>query len=181
MLLPLTSDDIPRSCQTQFYHALKQALHLRFGGNPFTDLTKIEQDDLWDGVITKNFNVFWTPLSKMLYPSQGHSIKSRHPPVRLFFRQGNQLEQGDDRCTFVQPFVEDIQSTLRDILTSQACTDYIKPEQLDSFIAAESSDTIKIIVNGTQLPSSIVSNAPIIDLCDWLGMQDQFLYVVIHY
>ena len=66
-------------------------------------------------------------------------------------------------------------------MISPIFSEYFTTETFDTFIATESSDKIKIIINGVQLPSSIFTNIPIIDLCNWMCMQDQFLYVVLHY
>ncbi|PWN34205.1 uncharacterized protein FA14DRAFT_161682 [Meira miltonrushii] len=59
------------NCRSSFMSMVKEADHVRYGSTKrVVNLRRTEQDQLWDGVIQHDFDVFWSVASKLIPNAQ---------------------------------------------------------------------------------------------------------------
>ncbi|UZJ54202.1 hypothetical protein CBS101457_003522 [Exobasidium rhododendri] len=71
------------NCRTSYMSMLKEADFVRWGSTKrVTNLRKTEQDALWEGVVTHNFELYWSVASKIIpsMPTSEGGVTNSHQP-----------------------------------------------------------------------------------------------------
>lgn len=96
------------SCRTSFMSMLKEADFVRWGSTKrVTNLRKLEQDALWEGVVSHNFDTYWSVASKII-PAVPTSALESGPsssgyPSRAPSMSAHGSNNGERRLSMHQP------------------------------------------------------------------------------
>lgn len=162
-LLPCSGEiDVERA----FFHSMKHALSLRFGSaKKLMDLSKVNQEALWDGIVFAKTDKVWEVLSTITRSQEGDtSGVSPKLPIRVLLKRAD--ETANLQLLHGSVSLESQTSLRQAVLT-------ILSEHPSVDLAP--SDQIKIVVQGVTPPP----DAPAVEVSNEMSAFDLFLYVVV--
>ncbi|KAK9900431.1 APG5-domain-containing protein [Cystobasidium minutum MCA 4210] len=158
------------TCKANFMSQIKEADFVRWGSvRRITSLRKMDQDALWDGVITNDFHKFWTVAAKLVpSPSTAkgkgaagstspmltttstfdasrvpEANSMRSIPMRIYLPHG---------APIIQDVVPAINASTGRPATFQSALTTLVPSLMRGGLANQKAPTIRVIVQGIELP-----------------------------
>lgn len=156
-LISCPSQDV---VEAHYISMLKEADQLKHKGQVICDMSKNQQQQLWHGLKTNNFDEFWH-INKKFMQGYENSLSFKNIPIRFYY-QGQIFQQ------LLNPLNEDESAdlTLRDALHLILPT-LFQENSLD--------DSVSVITHGIEPPLS----TPLQWLSSHLSYPDNFLHIIV--